>query len=215
VSLRKCSDCGKDVSSSASACPHCGRPHRKSRFPAEIAAVLGLAAVWLVASAWHSGWTDDTVSDDAAPPAPPETVIARPYRPLEQGLRAFVGYNQTLHLLRVENRDTFAWTNCEVSLNSHGISGYDLDIKSINPGLTDAAFLQSAEFADSDGKRFDSSTQSVETLDLDCETPNGRLYYGGRFRPNDSRSVSVPQNVSTTPTTARVLMAARRTPPKP
>lgn len=215
MSLRKCTDCGKDVSSSAPACPHCGRPQRKSRFPVEIAAALGLAVIWLVASAWHSSWTDETSRDNASAPAAPQTVIARPYRRLEQGLSASVGYNRTLYLLRVENRDTFAWTNCEVSLNSQGISGYEQEVKSIEPGLTGAAFLQSAEFVDPNGKKFDPSTNSVVTLDLDCETPQGHLYYGGRFGTNDSRSVSVPQNISAAPNADGVLLASRRTGPEP
>ena len=215
MSLRNCTDCGKDVSSSAPACPHCGRPQRKSRFPVEIAAALGLAVIWLVASAWHSSWTDETSQDNLSAPAAPQTVIARPYRRLEQGLSASVGYNRTLYLLRVENRDTFAWTNCEVSVNSHGISGYEQEVKSIEPGLTGAAFLQSAEFVDPDGKKFDPSTDSVATLDLDCETPQGHLYYGGRFGANDSRSVGVPQNISAAPNAAGGLLASRRIGTKP
>jgi hypothetical protein len=213
VSLHKCPDCRKDVSSSARSCPHCGRPRTKARFPIELAAALGLGVIWLVASAWHSSWTDDTVGDNAAATVAPETVIARPYRQLEQGLSAFVGYNQTLYLLRVENRDPFPWTNCQVSLNSRGISGYELDVKSINPGLTEAAFLQSAEFADPDGKKFDPSANRVVTLDLDCETPHGHLYYGGRFGANDSRS-AVLHNVGAAPSAAGVLVASRRGSPR-
>ena len=32
-----------------------------------------------------------------------------------------------------------------------------------------------------DGTRFDTSTDQVVTLDLDCETPQGRRVYGGKF----------------------------------
>jgi hypothetical protein len=209
VSLRRCPDCRHEVSSSAPSCPHCGRPQRKSRLAVELVAALALGAIWLVASAWHSSWTADVVSDDSAPAATPETVIARPYRHLEQSLSASVGYNRTLYLLRVENRDPFPWTNCQVSLNSRGIYGFELDVKAINPGLTEAAFLQSAEFADPDGKRFDPANASVATLDLDCETPHGHLYYGGRFATKDSQSV-VLHDTSVTPGTAGVLMASRR-----
>jgi hypothetical protein len=81
-----------------------------------------------------------------------------------------------------------------VSLNSRGISGYDLAIKSINPGLTDAPLLQSADFIDPDGEKFDPATESVATLDLDCESPQGRLYYGGKFGPDDPRSLGDPRS---------------------
>jgi len=147
----------------------------------ELAAGLGLAAACIVALAWHSSWQGETVAATVIPPTPAETIVARPYRQLAQSLTAFVSYNRRLNLFRVENRDAFAWTDCQISLNSHGISGYDLVLKSIKPGLTDAALLQSDEFLDADGLKFDPAASSVATLDLDCESPQGRLYYGGRF----------------------------------
>ena len=174
------------VSSSAPACPHCGRASKKSRLPIGVTASLGLAVLCLAALAWHSGWDDEAVGSSVTPVAPPETVIARPYRQLTQSLDAFIGYNRTLYLFRIENRDTFRWTHCQLSLNSHGISGYDLEIASIKPGLTEAALLQSTEFVDAGGKKFDPSTDKVATLDLDCETPEGHRYYSGKFGPKDS-----------------------------
>ena len=182
MSLRNCPDCGKEVSSLAPACPHCGRPRQKSYFPIEIAGGLGLAVICVVALSWHSSRQDDTASAGVTPAAPPGTIVARPYRHLERSLTAFIGYNRTLYLFRVENRDAFPWVDCQVSLNSHGISaGYDSGVKSIKPGLTEAALLQSTDFIDPDGGRFDPSDTSVATLDLDCETPHGRLYYAGKF----------------------------------
>ena len=182
MSLLKCPDCHNDVSSSAPACPNCGRPHKKSHLPIEIVAGLSIALICLVALVWPSGSQDDAASDTVASGAPPATSIARPY-PLERSLTAFVGYNRTLHLFRVENRDTFPWTSCQLSLNSHGISGYELQVESIKPGLTDAALLQSIEFADPGGNKFDPSINKVATLDLDCETRHGHLYYKGKFSP--------------------------------
>ncbi len=188
MSLRKCPDCGKDVSSSARACPHCGRPSNEARLPFELVGGLGFAVICIVALSWHSTWQDDTASASATPPAPPQTIIARPYRQLDQSLNALISYNRTLNLFRVENRDAFPWTNCQVSLNSHGISGYELEVQSVKPGLTDAALLQSSEFMDADGKKFDPSDNRVATLDLDCESPHGHLYYGGKFGTQDSTS---------------------------
>ena len=175
-----------DVSSSAPACPHCGRPSKKSRVSIEIAAGLGLAVLCVAAVAWHSDWADEAARSSVTSLAPPETVIARPYRELTRSLDAFIGYNGRLYLFRVENRDAFQWTHCYLSLNSHGISGYDLEIASIKPGLTEAALLQSTEFVDAEGKNFDPYTDRIATLDLDCETPDGHRYYGGRFGPKNS-----------------------------
>jgi hypothetical protein len=149
----------------------------------EIVGGLTIAFICMVALAWHSGSGDDEVSAAVPSSTPPETVVARPYQ-LEQSLSALIGYNRKLHIFRVENRDTFPWTNCQLSLNSHGISGYDLQVESIKPGLTDAALIQSAEFSDSDGNKFDPSTDRVATLDLDCETTRGHLYYRSKFGPD-------------------------------
>lgn len=175
-----------DVSSSAPVRPHCGRPSKKSRLSIEIAAGLGLAVLCIAALASHSHWADEATRSSATSLAAPETVIARPYRELTQSLDAFIGYNRTLYLFRVENRDAFPWTHCLLSLNSHGISGYDLEIASIKPGLTEAALLQSTEFLDAEGKNFDPYTDRIATLDLDCETPNGHRYYRGGFGPKNS-----------------------------
>jgi len=180
MSLRKCPDCGKDVSSAAPACPHCGRPNRKATFTIEFAAGLGLAAICAVTWALNSS-SREAPPGEVIPPTPHETIFARPYRETELQLTAFIGYNRTLHLFRIENGDLFPWSDCQLSLNSPGISGYDLDVKTIKPGLTDAVLLQSADFSDTDGRRFDPSTAEVRTLDVDCDTPRGRLRYGGRF----------------------------------
>ena len=188
MSLRKCPDCGNGVSSSARACPHCGRPRKKAHVPIELVGVLGVAVICLVALPWRTSLQDDTTSASAVPPAPPQTSIARPYRHLERSLNALISYNRVLNLLRIENRDAFAWSNCQLSLNSRGISGYELEVTSVKPGLTDAALLQSSEFIDADGKQFDPATNSVATLDLDCESPYGHLYYGGKFGTEDSAS---------------------------
>jgi len=147
----------------------------------EIAGGVAFAAIAVSILLWWSGSRHDAPTESAAPKTPQETVIARPYRQLEQSLNAVIGYNRTLYLFRIENRDTFPWTNCRLSLNSRGLSGYNLEVDAIKPGLTDASLLRSDEFADSDGKRFDPSTDQVATLDLDCETPRGHLYYGGKF----------------------------------
>ena len=152
------------ISSSAPACPHCGRPGRKSRPPMEIVVGLGIGVLCLAGLAWQSGWDNEATRGEVAPVANPETAIARPYRQLTQSLDAFVGYNRTLYLFRVENRDAFAWTHCLLSLNSHGISGYELDVE---------------------GQKFDPTTNQVTTLDLDCETPDGHRYYRGKFGPRD------------------------------
>jgi hypothetical protein len=169
--------------------------------PIEIVGGLSIAFVCMVALVWPSG-SGDAEAGSIVASTTPQTVIARPYQ-LERSLSAFIGYNRTLHMFRVENRDTFSWTNCQLSLNSHGISGYDLEVESIKPGLTDAVLLQSAEFSDPGGNRFDPSTDQVATLDLDCETSHGRLYYRGKFGLANSISREVSDSLPRNKNAAR------------
>lgn len=179
MSLRKCPDCGQDVSSAALACPHCGRPNRRSSSPIELTGILIIAVVCAGVLLWRLS-SQDQAPSDAARVMPPGTTVAQPAR--QGGLTATVGYNRTLFNLRVENGDPFAWSGCQLSINAHGISsGYTREVEAIRPGLTEAALLASGEFVDGDGRSFDPAAQQVATLDIACETPHGRRSYAGRF----------------------------------
>ena len=185
MSLRKCPDCGKDVSASAPSCPHCGRPNKRSSWSiGTLSAFIVIAIGAFLLARWF-GSRNSAREDSAAARTPPETVVAQPYRELQSSLTATIGYNRTLNVIRIENGDTFPWTDCQLSLNSHGIAGYELRVAAVKPGLTEAALLQTTEFSEPAGKRFDPGTERVATLDLDCETTRGRLYYGGRFPAAD------------------------------
>lgn len=184
MSLRKCPDCGHDVSSAAPACPHCGRPNRKPSSPIELSGILVIAVVCAGALIWRLSTRSPPAVESAAVSAP-ETILARPSRDGE-GLTATIGYNRKLVLFRVENRDAFTWTHCQLSLNAHGISsGYTRDIESIAPGIAQAALIGAAEFVGDDGRSFDAATEAVATLDMACETPKGHLSYGGSFMPQN------------------------------
>ena len=187
MGLRKCPDCGHDVSASAAACPHCGRPNRRSTPSIEISGILIIAVVCAGVLVWRLSSRNATPGEAAQPVAPqpltPETAVARPSRDRE-GLTASVGYNRKLSVLRVENRDGFAWNHCLLSLNAHGISaGYTLEVASVRPGITEAALLESAEFSGDEGHKFDPAAQAVATVDIACETPQGPQSYAGSFEP--------------------------------
>jgi hypothetical protein len=180
--LRKCPDCGNDVSSSARACPHCGRPNRRAGSPLEFSGVLIIAIVGAAVLLWRlSSHSEPPV--EAAKAVTPETAFAEPTR-RGPGLSAVIGYNRKLLMFRVENRDDFAWSGCQFSLNAQGVSsGYTLDVEAVRPGLTEAAHLPGSDFTDDGGRKFDPATQAVATLDIACETPHGRLTYAGKFAP--------------------------------
>ena len=182
MSLRKCPDCGLDISFRALACPHCGRPSRGSSSAFGLSGIVVIAAVCAGALMFR-------LSPGPGPPAEParaiapETSIAQPVR-ADAGLAATVGYNRRLRVLRVQNGDSFAWRNCELSINAQGISsGYTRAVETIRPGITAAALLASAEFLDGEGRAFDPATQQMATLDLACDTPQGHRSYAGKFEP--------------------------------
>lgn len=181
MGLRKCPDCGHDVSASATSCPNCGRPNRRAVPSIEISGILIIAIVCAGVLVWRLS-SHSATQAESAQPVPPETAVARPTRERE-GLSASVGYNRKLSVLRVENHDAFAWSHCLLSLNAHGVSsGYTRDVASIRPGITEAALLESAEFSADDGHKFDPA-QALATLDIACDTPNGPRSYAGSFEP--------------------------------
>ena len=181
MSLRKCIDCGQDVSSAALACPHCGRPNRRSSSPIELSVILVIAVLGAGVLLWRMSSHDQTPGDAAPAAMPPGTTVARPMRQ-GAGLAATIAFNRPLLLFRVENDDPFAWTGCQLSVNAQGISsGYTHEIETIRPGITEAAQLHSDEFVDGDGRSFDPGAQQLATLEISCETPNGRRSYAGRF----------------------------------
>ena len=182
MSLLKCPDCGHDLSSSARSCPHCGRPNRKPSSPIELSGILIIAAVCAGALVWRLSTRSAPPVESAAVGAP-ETAIARPSRD-DEGLSATIGYNRKLALFRVENRDAFTWTHCQLSLNAHGVSsGYTHDIESIAPGIAQAALIGGADFIGDDGRRFDAATEAVAALEVACDTPQGPRSYAGSFTP--------------------------------
>jgi hypothetical protein len=182
VSLLKCPDCGQEVSSSARACPHCGRPTRRSTPSIELSGILVIAAVCAGVLIWRAS-SRSPPPVEAATVSAPETSIAQPSRDSE-GLNASIGYNRRLGLLRIENRDDFNWSRCQLSLNAHGMSsGYTRDIDSIGAGIAAAALIGGLEFIGDGGRHFDPAREALATLDVACDTPKGPLSYGAKFAP--------------------------------
>ena len=181
MSLRKCPECGQDVSSAAIACPHCGRPSRTGSSAIGLSVIVAILAVCAGALIWSLSSRQEAPGGPARA-FPPATTIAQPAR--GGGLAATVGYNRRLFLLRVQNGDSFPWSNCELSINAQGISsGYTHPVETIRPGITEAAMVASAEFVDGEGHSFDPATQQVATLDVACETAQGHRSYQGKFEP--------------------------------
>ena len=149
--------------------------------PAALALLLGCSGQKAAAPAAQSA---------PAAPAPPSQAA----KPADPGLTAEIGYNARLLLFRIENRDSFPWSNCQFNLNAEGTDpGYTLEITSLKPGLTEAAQLRVGDFADAAGGKFDADAHKVKTLDFGCDTPRGRLYYGDQFRLGETTRPGQPQ----------------------
>jgi len=156
------------------------RSPRKRTSPIELSGVLIIAAVCAGFLMWRLS-TRQPESPEQPQAVAAETTIAQPTR-AGTGLSAKIGYNSKLKLFRVENGDAFAWSDCQLSLNAAGVSsGYTHTVEAIEPGITGAALIESADFIDGEGHRFDAERQQVATLDVACQTPQGPRAYGGRF----------------------------------
>ena len=85
MSIEKCSECGKDVSSRANSCPHCGAPREppKAKPPAMRSSIRILGASilgFLVLAIWLGG-RSPTSDTGGVPPPPPSTPASTAYNP--------------------------------------------------------------------------------------------------------------------------------------
>ncbi len=166
------------------------RPPAANRSPAAGHALLAAALAALLGCSGQHG----AVPAAAQPPPAAPTGPSPPAQRSDRGLSAEIGYSATLLLFRIENRDDFAWSNCQFNLNAQGTEpGYTLEIAGVKPGLTEAAQLRVGDFTDASGAKFDAAAQKVMTLDFGCDTPQGRLYYGGQFRLGETIRPGQPQ----------------------
>jgi hypothetical protein len=112
----------------------------------------------------------------AARAAPSASPASQPAHRADAQLTAEIGFSHAQSLFRIENRDTFAWSNCQFVLNAHGTApGYTLAIASVKPGFKEIAMLRAGDFSDTAGRKFDPAVGRVATLDFGCDTPQGRL----------------------------------------
>lgn len=70
MAIKKCKECGKEVSSQAKQCPHCGAPQPKSVGLGGI--ILVLFVGYIIYSAVGGGSTSAPTGSAATPPAAPE-----------------------------------------------------------------------------------------------------------------------------------------------
>lgn len=112
------------------------------------------------------------------PVAPTEAALPGPVPTNFPSLSAELGRSPARIL--VTNNDEFAWTRCTLDLNA-GVfgGGYSQAVGRIGPGGQSTARLTAFERAG--GERFDPASQTVQVVDLHCDTPSGRAHHNGSF----------------------------------
>jgi hypothetical protein len=132
---------------------------------------------------------------ESRPPAPSQTTTApartppaatltqQPAKPPEPNppareLEAVIEFDGS-HL-KVTNDDGLFWRNCRIDINAHGLShGYSQMVQQIG----DPVLLDITEFVTSDGERFNPFERKLLTVDIACDTDDGREYFSGQMGP--------------------------------
>lgn len=175
-----CRRCKQPVDSRARMCPHCSFEHPagvstlkeravKQKEAASSAIGWGVMAV-LVAGIWMwcSGG-DDRGSGQTRTTAPARQEAEIAARVRRDGLQ-----------LIIDNQDSFAWTNCEVTLNP-GLfgGGWSQRVTHVGAGETISGGLLA--FTKRDGERFNPATHALQTVMVACDTPQGYAVATFRF----------------------------------
>src|SRR5262245_62785639 len=121
MALVKCVDCNHDLSTEAVACPHCGRPNQPSkaqpapspaprpppsRRPRDPNSRIGCLTGLVIAVGLFTCWS---VTRDK--PSPPKPQPAPTNVSLKAQVRGSAGQ------LLITNGDSFAWEDCDLTLN--------------------------------------------------------------------------------------------------
>lgn len=78
MAIRPCKECGKDISTSAPACPHCGaKPRRTSLFTWIVAAFLGLMVLGWIRASLDKDKSGELAAAKAATLTPEQRAIAQ------------------------------------------------------------------------------------------------------------------------------------------
>lgn len=172
MAMRKCRECGHEVSSKAKTCPNCGikNPGRRAVRPGTVlAVVIGFFIVWAMSL---GDSTTPTTQGSTSQPSGSESQSGYVDLP---GSVSFDGQQFT-----IRNQGSYDWTDCEMSINAGVISGgYDLNAGRIEAENT---YTVGAMQFTKDGERFNPFTHKPEDFDIYCDTPRGRGSYHGSWQ---------------------------------
>lgn len=172
MALIKCKECGKEISSEAVACPSCGKPRsagetKKGSAKVGCLGVIGfitVAAIILSVIGNHSDKSSD-----------PKTGAAPAEDPTLNAAARFDGER-----FYVTNNDDVDWKNCDVTVNLK-IFGDDYSATLPPIAAHETVSIGAMQLAKGDGERFNPITHKAKDIGITCETPKGKLSYGGAF----------------------------------
>ncbi|MCC5786151.1 MAG: zinc ribbon domain-containing protein [Phycisphaerales bacterium] len=171
MALRRCKECGKEVSSKARACVGCGAPTKRQSSPlAKLVAwmLIGSVGLAIIASAVKQ---EDGVPSRAS--AQSSTTVEKPVRPKKSAVDAGIIFTGTQFV--IENKNEYDWTNVRMIVNSGILSGgYALRVSRLAAGETYT--VGAAQFTKSDGERFNPFSHKPRNFTIHC---NEGLFTGG------------------------------------
>lgn len=195
MALVKCSECGREVSDRAAACPHCGNPlpgqseadltieqvrhgdaapsdAEKKSSTSTLTSVVTVVLIMLAVSLfWYALGYESR--HGLKSPSPSTSVD------VNVDLTAVIRFTGTQFV--ITNNDAFSWSNCKLEVNSGIVrGGYNLSAPLIATQSTYA--VGAMEFAKSSGERFNPLTMKPNNLYIECDTPRGRASYMGGWK---------------------------------
>ena len=170
--LKKCKECGNDISTKAMSCPKCGAIFKKNIgcLGCVGVAFLIFITIGIISFFLNDGAKNLTSNSSSSKPEQSSSI---------QDLNATVGFDDIQFI--IVNKNVFDWRNVKLEINDKAFSsGYVCNIPLIKAG--NEYTIGSMQFAKSNGERFNPFTYKVLSLSIWCDTPKGKGFYYGTWK---------------------------------
>lgn len=178
MALKKCYECGKEISTSVQTCPHCGaRQHKQIKRTRMSTGCLVFIAITIIIALWAI-FSDNNSKTPSRKRSPETQRVISTKTPKEDSdytaLKAAVSCDRSQFV--ITNNDTFDWKNVKLEVNAGLIrGGYNLKIPVLRAGRVYTVGVM--QFAKSDGTRLNPMIIKVQKMDIFCDIPGSRQGY--------------------------------------
>lgn len=170
------------MSAEAANCPGCGHPAKKlQRQYGWGFALLTFVGVMTILGVIGSNAPTPSQADSAVASASSAAVGSSAPESEStdaKSLNARVGF--MTDYVRVDNHDSFNWTNCDLTINRHSTGVFSHDGFTTHRDVIPTGqptIIEQNEFADSAGARFDWVTYKLDSIYIYCDVPSGHMSY--------------------------------------